>query len=248
VRSVLQSASMIVNVTPFWSELDAQMFNRPVATIPNGFDEEEFPSARPERNERFTIVNVGNLWPEMRPETFFEALTLLRSCLGDERFTRTLRFVYRGLAHERMNALAHAADVSKVVDIGPFVPRSEALRLLCQADALLLFSMPPSVRDPYLKRGVYPGKVFEYFGAKRPILCVPGDGAQLDELLVRTGTGTVCATSEEVSSWLAGRIKQWESHTTAPYSPVQSERASYSRVALAAQLGALLDAAIDGAR
>jgi glycosyltransferase involved in cell wall biosynthesis len=220
------------------------MFNRPVATIPNGFDADEFPSACPERNERFTIVNVGNLWPEMRPETFFEALRILPSLLGDDRFTRTLRFVYRGLAHVRMSALAHAAGVSEVVDIGPFVPRSEALQLLWQADALLLFSMPPAVRDPYLRRGVYPAKVFEYFGAQRPILCVPGDGAQLDELLSKTGTGTVCSTSEAVSSWLAARIEQWDSHTTVPYSPVQSERASYSRAALASQLGAVLDAAI----
>jgi hypothetical protein len=36
-----------------------------------------------------------------------------------------------------------------------------------------------------------PAKVFEYFGARRPILCVPGDGGVVERLLGEAEAGVV---------------------------------------------------------
>jgi hypothetical protein len=58
------------------------------------------------------------------------------------------------------------------------------------------------------EKGVYTGKVFEYLGAKRPILAIPRLGGVVDELLKETGAGVSVGTKDEVvrviRSWYAG--------------------------------------------
>lgn len=245
-RRVLSTASTIVNVTPYWSALDAEEFGRPVMTIPNGFEASEFPPGSGRRTH-FTIANAGNIWAEMRPDVFFAGLARLRGRVGPSRFAQ-VRFAYRGLAHDRVRAMAAAAGVTDVLDVEPYVPREAALQLLRDADVLLLFSIAPDpARDRYLQRGIYPGKVFEYFGAERPIICVPGDGAQLDELVTRTQTGVVLGSPEAIAEWLELQLARWECGERVPYEPDESERGRYTRSALAADLAGLLDRAVAGA-
>ena len=116
------------------------------------------------------------------------------------------------------------------------------MALLERSSALLLLSIPRGRNeDVYTERGFYPGKTFEYFGARRPILCVPGDGALLDELIGRTRTGVILPTAEHVTAWLLGAVAQVRSGQPLEYQPNEGEIARYSRREQARTLARLLD-------
>jgi glycosyltransferase involved in cell wall biosynthesis len=248
VRRLVGTASATVNVTPYWTELDRELFGLPAVTIPNGFDEEEFDDPLgPAADERFTVAFTGRMWPEMQLPTFLSGLARLRDMLGDGEF-RELRFLYRGTHDEEVRRWATDAGVAEVLDSAPHIERRESLAMLRRAHVLLLLSIPDAAgQELYLRRGVYPGKTFEYFGARRPILCVPGDGAQLDELIARTRTGVSRRTPAEIADWLRDAHLAWKAGRELRYAPVEHEVARYTRRALTGELARLLDR-VAGAR
>jgi hypothetical protein len=135
-----------------------------------------------------------------------------------------------------------AADVEDLSDVRGHINRSEALGLLSQADALLLLSVDaPGVQDVFYSKGIYPGKTFEYFGARRPILCVPGDRGLLDDLIRKTQTGVVLRTPLEVADHLTQALRDWKAGREFLYRPDEAVVSRYTRRGLASRLAAILD-------
>jgi glycosyltransferase involved in cell wall biosynthesis len=245
LRRLLSTASYTVNVTPYWAELDAQLFRRPSVTITNGFDPTEFTRGHTRLSaSHFTVVFAGNLWREMRPEVFFDGLALLRTRIGSGAFSR-IRVVARGGGSARLKTCAARVGVADVVDAGAQIPREDLLLLVQGADLLLLFSIAGvDERDIVLRRGMYPGKVFEYLGARRPIVCVPGDGALLDDLLRRTGAGVVLATPAAVAEYLGSALAAWNDGRRTEYKPDERALGQYARRSLTGELAEILDRAV----
>jgi hypothetical protein len=106
------------------------------------------------------------------------------------------------------------------------------------ADLLLLLSVRTA--DPFYVKGFYPAKVFEYFGARRPILCVPGDRGLLDELLGETRTGVVCETAKAVADYLCRAARE-----RVPYEPDAGVVERYTRRNLSGQLARVLDGVVE---
>lgn len=241
-RRLVATAACVINVTPYWAELDRRFLRRPAVCIPNGFDPEEFtagPCSSPAGE--VSIAFTGTMWPEMRLEIFLEGLRDARIALGEDG-SRRLRFVYRGRAVEDVRRLASRYGVEETVDARGQIPRPEALALLERSSALLLLSTVTGRHgDVYTERGFYPGKTFEYFGARRPILCVPGDAALLDELIGRTGTGVILPTAAHVTAWLVRAVSRARSGESLEYQPDEGEIARYSRREQARELARVLD-------
>ena len=87
---------------------------------------------------------------------------------------------------------AEARGLGDLLELVPYAPRSESLRLQRDSEALLLLVPDADGRG----RGVLSGKVFEYLAAGRPILAVvPPDGAAA-ELVRETGAGVVVAPDD----------------------------------------------------
>ncbi|HJU88385.1 MAG TPA: glycosyltransferase [Gemmatimonadaceae bacterium] len=246
-RSVLSSAAVVVNVNRRWSEMDARSFGRPTATIPNGYDPEDFSGEPAIAPDEFRVAYAGNLWREMSPKTFFEGVRQLRDRVSTALFRR-FRVVYRGSAAPIMVEAARSTAVEDCLDAAGQVPREESLALLRSANVLLLLSIDTSrTTDPYLAGGLQPGKVFEYLGARRPILCVPGDKGLLDELIHETRTGTVAPTPEMVAAFLATGLEQWSRGIPVEFAPNTELVASYARPMLTERLAGLLDNALRSA-
>jgi glycosyltransferase involved in cell wall biosynthesis len=205
-----------------------------VHCITNGYDPEEFLPPAVERSEFCAIIYAGNIIPSQRLEIF---LAGLREA-GDPR----LRFIYHGGAHQAVARLAAQERVSGQCDITPAIPREASLAQLARAQILLLLSVAePERGDPYFVRGFYPAKTFEYFGARRPILCVPGDGGLLDELLAETRAGEVAHTPAQVAAYLTQAAEAWAAGQDLNYSPDDHKIAQYTRRHLTGRLASLLD-------
>jgi hypothetical protein len=63
----------------------------------------------------------------------------------------------------------------------------------------------------------YPTKIFEAFGARRPVLAMPPDGDWVDILLARTGAGKSAATAADVSAALWSWHTDWQRSGSVPY-------------------------------
>ena len=115
--------------------------------------------------------------------------------------------------------------------------------MVSTADLLLLLSVSDSTSsdDVYFRQGFYPAKTFEYFGVGKPIMCVPGDGGLLDELITRTSTGVILPTPPAIAEFLMAALDDWQHGRRPVYEPDAAEVERYTRRNLARRLAAVLD-------
>lgn len=241
-RRLLRTASATINVTPVWAESDAVELGRPSRCIPNGFDPDDFRVEPARHGERqLSVAYIGSIHTTQRMDLFFDGLRLAADRL-EPASPPPIRFVYRGSEWHAVNRLAGERGLGEIVDARPHVDRAAALAELRGADVLLLLSIGPSEQDDvYCARGLYPAKTFEYFGAERPILCVPGDGGVLERLVTDTGTGAVCRTGDEIAGHLVQAARVRATGQPLRYGADREALARFTRYEQARQLSAALD-------
>jgi glycosyltransferase involved in cell wall biosynthesis len=236
-RDLVKTAAGTIAVTPVWAELDKKLLGRRVWCVPNGYDPQEFAPRPKTRNEYFTVAFAGNI-----RETFDIFIEGLRLFQEREENWRQLRFRYWGAAHERVAETAARAGLEALVETRPHSPRQDVLDALAGADLLLLLTLAaPPGGDEYLAQGLYPGKLFEYWGARRPVLCVPSDGGLLDDLLRRSRTGVSFSRAEAVAEYLGECLAVWRRGEELGYGPDENTLAAFTRQNLARQLADVLD-------
>jgi len=76
--------------------------------------------------------------------------------------------------------------------------------------------------------GVHPGKVFEYLGARRPIIATGGvRGNVVDELLEETGAGFHAVSVEEAEQVLLKCYQEWKDKGEIGYLGIGDERYTF---------------------
>jgi glycosyltransferase involved in cell wall biosynthesis len=154
-----------------------------VRTIANGCDFDDFAALEYEPAPRFRITHTGSFFGKRDPRPFLQALR-------DSELDVVARFVGDFRASDR--EFAQELGLGDRLELVPYAPRSEALRLQRDSEALLLLVPDAGGRG----RGVLSGKVFEYLASGRPILAVvPPDGAAA-KLIDETGAGVVVAPDD----------------------------------------------------
>ena len=164
-RRVVGGAAGLVTVSePLAASLEAT-FATPTAVILNGFDRGDYPAepGQADASDVLRIVYTGpyNYQGRRDPAALFEALRLLGPAADRIR----VQFYGHGLAEFARIAERHG--VSRNVEFLAPVPYQAALAIQARADMLLLLLW----NDPR-ERGTYSGKLFEYIGARRPILAL----------------------------------------------------------------------------
>jgi hypothetical protein len=86
------------------------------------------------------------------------------------------------------------SELVRVHDLGPHAATRAAQR---DADVLLILQW-----DDDRERAICPGKLFEYLGARRPVLSVGPTGGVVDEIVAATGRGLVTTDPERIATWL----------------------------------------------
>ena len=163
-RRVVASATGVVTVSEPWAEFYRAKFGKPVATIYNGYDPQDFAfepdDGNPPPSDKLTITYTGVIYSGRRdPSPLFEALKLL----GPDR--QRCRVVFYGSAPDLVRPVAERCGVGDLVEVHPPVPYKESIQLQRAADVLLLLQW----NDPK-EQGNCPAKLFEYFAVRRPIL------------------------------------------------------------------------------
>lgn len=181
----LREADGIVTVTPSWQRWLASRTDRPVAFIPNGYDEADFAglAPTPRTDGTFRLVHTGTFYGHRSPLPVLRGVSayLTRA----DRAAPPLRLRLVGSIGGRFESLLcqFEADHPGVLERVPYRPHREALADLLAADALLLVVGGASgMAAGTAGAGALPGKLFEYLRAQRPVLLVgpeEGDAAAL---------------------------------------------------------------------
>ena len=226
---LLRSASAVVTVSDYHAAVLHRQIGRPVEVIHNGFDPEMFCSHKPRVFKYFSIVYMGrilNSWLQY-PRLLFEALDrLVENPDVDE---GNIDVCFYGTDPAILKDLLSQYKCHKRVRVEPRVAYDEVPKILCSA--LILLTLTNRGRS-----GILTTKVFEYLAARKPILCVPGDGGELDALLKSTNAGISCSSIESTVKTLHGWYQQWLATGTVEYHGRDDQIMKYSRIKQAGEL------------
>lgn len=198
-NGVLRRATACVTLTQTAGEEVRTTLKRPTIVSYNGFGATEFEglqSIAPADPNRLTIIHAGIIYPGRRdPTTLFQALAIL----GRKRNRVKVSFY-----HDSLEAVARKAvqlGVQDCVEISAPRPRSEILELERAVDVLLLCRWANVADD-----GIIPGKLFEYIGARRPILAIGSTTGEAADIIRRNHFGTVSNSPIEIARQLSAWI------------------------------------------
>jgi len=202
-QRVLATTRGLVTISEPLAEALRTIHQKPTCVVLNGFDPQDYPAAgipkaeSPSSNASLRILYTGaisNYGQRRDPSPLFEAL---RS-MGPE--ADRVRVVFCGWYLDTVKGIAARSGVQHLVEIHEPVSHREALRLQVSSDVLLLL-----LWDSPLERGVYTGKLFEYIGARRPILALGPDDNVAAQLITQRRIGVVLRKPPEI----AAQLRRW---------------------------------------
>ncbi|MDX5360753.1 MAG: hypothetical protein LPL00_05175 [Alphaproteobacteria bacterium] len=239
-RATLGHARAMVALTrTAQAELQAT-YDVPVLLATNGYDPADFEGlqdiARPEADAgRLTIIHAGVIYPGRRdPRALFEAINRLDA----DKARIRVRFFHDEL--DFVGRLARELDVQGCVEIRAAVPRREILRIERESDVLLLCRWANPADD-----GVIPGKVFEYIGARRPILSIGSTSGEAAEIVRAGPFGLVSNDPDEIAAQLRAWLDQIEAEGRIPDLSADAAR-PFERAAQFRKIETLLDEVVRG--
>lgn len=258
-RKVVYAADRVICNTPAmrqsflvrYPDLPPERF----VTITNGYDEKDFASIVPVKDEKFQIFYPGSIDAENRnPKGLFAGIrrALDEGWLSGE----DLLVTFLG-AGAYADSAAFRQDL-KTFSLEPYVriireriPYRDALARMAGSDVVVVLSENLSVSgsDSSIQQWTamqVPAKLYEYLRIGRPLLALVGDGA-VKELLEKTGAGIPISSRDTEQIALTLKCYYEASHGR----PSSGNRANagileYSRENLTALLAQELDALIAG--
>jgi hypothetical protein len=232
----LAAADALVTVSqPAADDLSSLHKQKPVHSIPNGFDPNEVNTPPSKLTDRFTITYTGNLYPgKQSPEPLFAALHDLIAAGSVDAGDIEVRFY--GPQAGWIDKQAERYGLTHIVKQFGIVPREAALNKQRESQLLLLLKW----NDPR-QGGVYTAKIFEYLAARRPILAVGGYDDVTTELLDKTRAGVCGQTAEEIKAPLLGLYQEYKSAGAVSYRGHEAEVTKYSHREMANRFASILD-------
>jgi len=200
-RRIVADATALVTVSEPWAETYRTRFGKPTLVLANGYDPALVDPARASRPASaegpLRIVYTGGIYPGRRdPALLFAAIARLGADPA------AIQVDFYGTRPGHVWPLAERHGVTACVAVHPPLTQPEAVRRQLDADVLLLMQW----QDPR-EQGNVPGKLFEYLGARRPILLIGLEGGVPHGFLTDRGAGHLARDPDQVAEllrdWLA---------------------------------------------
>lgn len=236
---LVRRASGLVTVSEPWAETYRARFGKPTQVVYNGYDPELVDPARaaPSDGGALSIVYTGRIYPGRRdPSLLFAGMKEIGATPED------IRVDFHGTQERHVWPLAERYGVTSCVHVHPPVLHDEAVLRQLEADVLLLMQW----QDPR-EQGNVPGKLFEYMGARRPILLIGLEGGVPDSFLTERNAGYLARDAEHVAGLLRGWIAEKREQGRIPLLPESASR-GLSHAEQFAQLPAFIEDTVRGGK
>lgn len=194
--SVLSNISAAVTVSEPLAETLRKKIQIPITTILNGFDPNDYLVSGNKQfpDDKLNIVYTGMVYAgKQDPSPLFAALQLMYR-------PNRIHIHFYGRYLRDVEQLAEYYGVKDFVSISEAIPYSQALQVQMQSDVLLFL-----LWDDISERGIYTGKLFEYFGARHPILAIGTESGVAAELIQERNVGIISNNPVEISK----QLEQW---------------------------------------
>ena len=209
-KEVLQTADLTLTVSETWVKDLKQLGGSRVELITNGYDAADF-ELKTKTNDKFIIGHYGLLNHLRNPKNLWKALANL--CDENTEFNDKLEIHLSGnIDVEVLGEIeSYTQLINKVKQLG-YITHNQVLDQYNEADLLLLllFNSKSGV-------GNYPGKIFEYFAAQKPILAFGPDRSDTQSLISVSQAGSYFTYEEqniknEILNFFYGRSKIFSSN------------------------------------
>lgn len=139
--------------------------------IPHGYDPEDFEKVKqiPKDNHKMVILYSGIFYEDITPKYFLKAFKLLSKEKPEIAANIELRFV--GHFKRENQKLVKKLKLESFVNELGYLNHKETVKQIISSDILWLM-LPKTSK----MKNVTPGKLFEYFGTKKPIIACLPDG------------------------------------------------------------------------
>ena len=204
---VLRYANAVTSVSPWHQQLLAH-YNTNTQLIFNGYDEQLF-VPKDVKSEVFQIAYLGKLYStKLRdPRLLFAALQEL---LAEGKIAaKELRVLFHvdEKGKEQLSELAEEYQISPVVDIHGYIPRTEIVEVMHQSSILLVLTTQSIAEGTH---GIMGTKFFENMGVEKPVLCVRSDEECLAQVISQTQAGLAATQVEEVKTFVMEKYQEWK--------------------------------------
>jgi len=233
----LSDADALVTVSQPWADkLSTLHKGKTVYAITNGFDPETVNMPPANLTAKFTITYTGTIYTGKHdPTKLFAALRDLMSDGVMDPNDIEVRFYGSKLGW--LDREIEQYGLSSIVRHHGLVSRQSAMEKQRESQLLLLLDWG----DPQ-EKGVYPAKVFEYLGARRPTLATGGvAGNVVDMLLGETKAGIHAPTVEGIKGALIKFYDEYKLTGKIAYHGLKTEVNKYTHREMARKFVDILD-------
>ena len=232
----LNAAAAITTVSqPLADKLSTLHKNKPVYSIPNGFDPDMM-NPGIAIDSKFRIIYTGKIYQGKQDDVpLFLAVSSL--CHEGEIERQKVQIDFYGPQENWLQKDVEKYHLQDIVTFHGQVPRDIAITEQRKAQLLLLLTW----NDP-AEKGVYTGKLFDYLAARRPILSMGyTGGGVVKELLDQTQAGVHVLNEEELKKYLKKAYQEYKENGVVPYQGIDIEVMKYSHKEMARKLADVLD-------
>ncbi|MFC1828181.1 glycosyltransferase [Thermodesulfobacteriota bacterium] len=235
---IIKSTSLIITVSRHHAKILSKNIKRKVHIIRNGFDPEMFFNKTNDVHNfpKFSITYMGFILKDPRgrdPRPLFEALDNLIN--ENEIIESNINVNFYGIPDQApVKEILEPYRCRNIVKLFPLIPYNEVPSILMNSCILLTLT-------DHGRKGILTTKTFEYLGARRPILFIPGDNGELDDILNKANAGISCSTVESIVKILRKWYNEWCKTGRVAYHGYEEEIMKYSRKEQTGQLAKLLN-------
>lgn len=234
-KKVLLKANKIVTVSWDWAKDFERISKRKdIEVITNGYDHQDFEqTTTPKLDTTFSITHIGSMNADRNPFVLWKALSEI--CKENETFKADLAIQLIGNVDISIINSIEENHLKKQLHKLDFMPHDQVIRKMQSSQILLL-----PINDTPNAKGVLPGKLYEYMGAKRPILAIGPKICDAQKIISESKAGKFFEYSDftevkqQIIAWYK-EFKQENLHINA------ENTKKYQRKALAKQYCQLLD-------
>jgi glycosyltransferase involved in cell wall biosynthesis len=237
--NILKYANHIIVITRQEKEKLLQKYkyisHQDISIIPHGYDPDDFKQYEDVKPnpEKFTLTHSGVFQDDRTPKYFLRAVVSFLKKNPQARDKIELRFV--GVMRKSHLKLIKKSGLEKnVITIG-YVPHNEAVKNLMESDVLWL-----TLNDTHRT----PGKLYEYFGARKPVLICSPDGIMRKMALESESAIAVSSKDEAgIENAVKTFYELWMNNTLPQ--PSREFIAKYDRRLLTGELSKIIGLSLD---
>jgi len=232
-KEILTTANEVVTVSWSWATDFEKICGRKPIVITNGYDPADFIDAgKIALDEKFTIVHAGSLNEDRNPYALWDALQEL--CNEQEGFKHALEIKFIGqVAQNVIHSIEKNQLTSYFKSVGS-IPHQQVITHLIKAQLLLL----PLNNTPNIN-GIIPGKLYEYIGAKRPIVAIGKPTGDSAKIIQETQSGTI-TDFDAVAPLKEILLRHYEAYKSNTLQVNSGHYEKYSRKVLAGEIAQVL--------